>query len=91
MVLHGLLRLYAHFNPDVSYCQGMNFIMGFIYCLYQTEDITFKFFMKIMDDWLKKLFINDLINLKLIFYQYDRLIAIFLPDLAEHFYVICFL
>lgn len=30
-VLQSLLRTYAYFNPEVSYCQGMNYIAGYLY------------------------------------------------------------
>jgi hypothetical protein len=86
MILHGLLRLYAHYNPEVSYCQGMNFVMGFIYCLYESEEVTFKIFAGMMNKFMKNIFENDLTHLRLIFYQYDRLVGIFLPDLADHFH-----
>jgi hypothetical protein len=29
-ILHDLLKYYAYFNPNISYCQGMNFLMGFL-------------------------------------------------------------
>jgi hypothetical protein len=30
-ILHSLLRTYAFFHSDISYCQGMNYIAGYIY------------------------------------------------------------
>lgn len=30
-ILHSLLRIYAHFHPDISYCQGMNYLAGYVY------------------------------------------------------------
>lgn len=30
-LLHTLLRTYAYYHKDISYCQGMNYIAGYIY------------------------------------------------------------
>jgi len=65
----------------------MNYIMGFLFCLYREEDITFRFFVKLVDKYMKSFFEDDLESLRAVFYQFDRLISIFLPDLAEHFKV----
>ena len=85
------MRLYAHFDPKVSYCQGMNYVMGFLYCQFRDEDLAFNFFVAIINKYMKQLFENDLISLKTAFYQLDRLIGIFLPDLAKVFKVTFFL
>jgi hypothetical protein len=83
-----LLRIYAHYNPKVSYCQGMNYVMGFLYCYYREEDLTFRFFVRLVDKYMRSFFEDDLDSLRGVFYQFDRLLSIFVPDLAEHFKVI---
>jgi len=85
MILYNLLRLYAHYDQKVSYCQGMNYVMGFLYCQFRDEDLAFNFFVAIINKYMKQLFENDLISLKTAFYQLDRLVGIFLPDLAKVF------
>lgn len=36
-VLHSLLRIYAYFHKDISYCQGMNYIAGYLYLKTKNE------------------------------------------------------
>ena len=30
-VLTNILKTYAFFNPEIEYCQGMNFVAGFLF------------------------------------------------------------
>lgn len=87
IVLHSLLRLYAHYNTEISYCQGMNYIMGFLYYYLQNEEETFRFYVALMDRRMSRLFENDLSNMRPMFHMLNRLVAIFLPALADHFKV----
>lgn len=82
--------MYAYYDPLISYCQGMNFLMGFLYILIQDEETTFKCFAVILEKMLRNILTQDLKRVKLLFYQLDRLIARFLPVLSEHFNVILF-
>ena len=83
-----VLRTYAFFNPEVEYCQGMNFIVGFIFALYHDEATVFKFLMTLIQRLrLSQLFQQDVPLLKMYFYQLNRLIAIFLPNIHHHFKV----
>jgi hypothetical protein len=36
-ILHSLLRIYAYFHKDISYCQGMNYIAGYLYIKTKNE------------------------------------------------------
>ena len=85
--MNNLLRLYAQHDKHISYCQGMNYIMGFLYSLFKDEGTTFKFFTVLINKHMRGLFENDLKFLPCLFYQLDRLVCIFLPRLAEHFKV----
>lgn len=79
--------MYAYYDPIISYCQGMNFVMGFLYHLIQDEEVTFKCFAILLEKMLRNLLTQDLRRIKLLFYQLDRLVGKFLPNLAEHFQV----
>lgn len=86
--LNNILKAYATVNRDaLDYCQGMNFIAGFLYmALGKSEELAFA----VMREVIARFTMNDLFNtqlpmLKLNFYQLDRLIAILLPDLHSHF------
>ncbi|CAD8074805.1 unnamed protein product [Paramecium primaurelia] len=83
-VLQSLLRIYAFYNQDVGYCQGMNYIAGYLYLNFQDQEIAYKAFDRMMNLYFKDLYINDFSKLKIGFYQFDRLLQIFLPELQQH-------
>ena len=84
--LSNILKTYAFYNPDIGYCQGMNFLAGFFYFYYKNEEKAFKAMLGLIQKFdLTELFNTNLPRLKLYFYMLDRLIAIYLPDLHEHF------
>lgn len=84
--LKNILKVYAFYNPEVGYCQGMNYIAGTIYSLFQQEDLSLKFMIALIEKFqMKELFTNELAKLKQYFYVLDRLIGIELPQLHEIF------
>eukprot|EP00347_Sterkiella_histriomuscorum_P016146 403354306 len=84
--LNHILKTYAIINPNLDYCQGMNFIAGFLYLLFQKESLAFAVMREIIAKYqMSQLFNTELPMLKLTFYQLDRLISIKLPDLHAHF------
>lgn len=87
--LKKILKTYAITNPSLNYCQGMNFIAGFLYLtMGKNEDLAFAVMRETIERYsLTNLFNTELPMLKLMFYQLDRLISIHLPDLHNHFKV----
>lgn len=85
--LKKILKTYAIVNPDLNYCQGMNFIAGFLYLVMDKEEaLAFAVMREIIERYaMSNLFNTELPMLKLMFYQLDRLISINLPDLHNHF------
>jgi len=83
--LKDILKAYAAFDKEVSYCQGMNYIMGFFYLHEHDPELSFKSFVKLMDRHMKVMFDKDFRQLKHCFFKLNRLVDIYLPDLAEHF------
>ncbi|KAL4511896.1 hypothetical protein ABPG72_012741 [Tetrahymena utriculariae] len=82
--LQSLLRIFAYYNTDISYCQGMNYIAGFLYLIILDEASTYKAFHTVMNTYFKQLLTDNFEQLKVVFYQLERLLSIFLPELAEH-------
>mmetsp|Transcript_27080 Transcript_27080/g.26721 ORF Transcript_27080/g.26721 Transcript_27080/m.26721 type:complete len:147 (+) Transcript_27080:843-1283(+) len=83
-ILRRLLRAYAAFNPEVGYCQGMNFIAGTLYLQLQDEEIVFKCLIGLIEKYqMKALFKHNLPKLRQFFYQLDRLIGLLLPEVHE--------
>ena len=82
------MKTYATVNKDMDYCQGMNFIAGFLFLVLGKESLAFA----VMKEVIEKFNMGDFFNqelpmLKLNFYQLDRLISIVLSDLHFHFKV----
>jgi hypothetical protein len=84
--LSNILKTYAFYNPEIEYCQGMNFLAGFFYFYYKDEEKAFKAMLGLIQKFnLTELFNATLPRLKLYFYVLDRLISMYLPELHEHF------
>lgn len=84
--LTAVLKTYAFFNQEIEYCQGMNFICGFLLMVFHSEELAFKALTELVERFEMAAFFNsDLPKLKLFFYQLDRLVSIIEPDLHSHF------
>jgi len=84
--LQNLLRTYAYFNPEVAYCQGLNYLAGMLYIVYEDEELAFKSLVKLIQNFeMDGIFTSEMRQLKVLFYQLDRLISHILPDLHNHF------
>ena len=81
-----ILRSYAVFNPEIEYCQGLNYLGGFFYLIYRNENIAFSMLCSLIANFkLADLYKDNMPMLQLLFYQLTRLIAIYLPKL--HLYL----
>ena len=40
--LSNILKSYAFYNPEIEYCQGMNFLAGFFLIFFKNEELAFK-------------------------------------------------
>lgn len=84
--LRRVLQAYANLNPDVGYCQGMNFIAGLLLLVSgRAEEETFWVFVCLMEDYDLKGFFRDGFPLL------DRYVLAFCdlledaaPEVAEH-------
>ncbi|CAD8148498.1 unnamed protein product [Paramecium octaurelia] len=83
--LQSFLRTYAFHNKEVGYCQGMNYIVGYLYLTFEDEEVTYIVFDYIMRNYFSQYFENEFEMLKKVFYQYERLLFLFLPNLYHHF------
>ena len=84
--LKNILKTYAYYNPDVNYCQGMNFIAGTLYLLFKDENISFKCLIGLVKKFdMDLLFAVGLPKLRLMLYQLDQLIEIKIPQVQKLF------
>jgi len=64
----------------------MNFVAGFLFLVFRDEEVSFKALMRVAEIFdMSHLYKKELPKLKLFFYQLDRLIAIRMPLLHQHF------
>jgi ecotropic viral integration site 5 protein len=85
-ILNNILKTYAFFNPEIEYCQGMNFVAGFLFLVFRDEELSFKALMRVAETFdMSHLYKKELPKLKLFFYTLDRLMSIQLPLLHQHF------
>jgi len=85
--MKNILRCYAIYDPEIEYCQGMNFIAGFLYLVFQDEAIAFAMFTSMMQRLPLVGFYQPKVPLiRQYIYQTNRLLAIYLPKLYNHFF-----
>ena len=64
-------------NPQFDYCQGMNFIAGFLFLTLKDESLAFAIMKHIIPkNDMHKLFNTETQKLKMNFYALDRLISL---------------
>ena len=69
----------------MHYCQGMNFLTGFLYDLTQNEDETFYLLLGLFLMTLyNQIFQKEMIKLKFYFYVIDKLVYLYLPQLYHY-------
>jgi hypothetical protein len=84
--LRNVLRTYALFNPEVEYCQGMNYIAGLLLMVFQDPEIAFYCLITIVGRFgIAALFDQEFPRLKQYFYILDRLIGLKDQALSDHF------
>lgn len=83
--LKSVLKTYAFYNPEIEYCQGMNYLAGFLLQIFKDEEMAFKALQALaVKQNMASLFNRELPRLKLFFLQLDRLLAIVDIDLFNH-------
>lgn len=67
--LNNILKTYAIVNPELDYCQGMNFIAGFLYLITKEEHLAYSIMKEVIEKFnMGNLFNPELPMLKLNFY-----------------------
>lgn len=84
-----VLNAYAAYNPDVGYCQGMNYVAGLLLIVSDMrEEESFAMLARLMDDQnfgLSGLYQERLPLLRRYLRACDRLVAETVPELRDHF------
>ena len=73
-------------NYNIKYCQGMNFMVAFLYDLTNNEELTFNLFKSLIENTeLKTIYDKKFELLHCYFYVLNRLISLYLPLLKQKF------
>lgn len=89
-MLFNLLEMFASTDSNHSYCQGMNYVMGFLLLKFKDEKMTYQAFCRLMDIHLKEAYSKNFTKLKILFYQFEQCLSLFLPSIYNHLKVLIF-
>lgn len=78
-----ILRIFAYYNKTISYCQGMNYIAGYLLVLIQNESDAYKLFHIVMNTYFANILTDSFNQLKVMFYQFDKCLSIFLSEIHQ--------
>jgi len=87
--LRRVLRAYSVIDPDVGYCQGMNFISAMFITLVSNEEEAFWLLENVMDTKspcsMRGLFGDGMAQAQEVLYIAEKVIQQYLPKIAAHF------
>ena len=79
--LKNILNIIAYLKPKLNYCQGMSYIGSFLLQLTLDEEETFYLMISIFETTeFIQIFIENLEKLKTFFYDFDKLISVYAPE-----------
>ena len=88
-ILFEVLKVFAYRNEEIGYCQGINYIAGFLIIINNNEADAYKCLQQLIDNYgMKGLYILNVPLLGECFYKLDKLIFKMHPDLYEWFRII---
>lgn len=84
--LRRVLRAYAAYNVDVGYCQGMNFIGGFLLVtLERDEEAAFWMLLTLINSYCRDFYVSNLAELRVEQEVLGELVRTRLPQVHAHF------
>ena len=84
--LNNILKTCIMLNEEGSYCQGMNFVGGFILKISENEEESFYLLMGLFKytDY-RSIFKKDLTKLRLFFSIFEKILKLYIPTLESYF------
>lgn len=83
--LYKICKAYSVYDEEIGYCQGQSFLAA-VLLLHMPEEQAFSVLVKIMFDYgLRELFKQNFEDLHCKFFQLERLMQEYIPDLYNHF------
>lgn len=78
------------YRDTASYCQGMNYGMGYFLIMFKNEEIAYRCYAQILEKVQMPVFTDNFTHLQSNFYVLDRMISLYIPDLWQHLKVLSF-
>lgn len=72
------------YRDSASYCQGMNYVMGFFLLSFENEEFAYRCFAQLLEKVQMPIFTDNFTHLQSNFYVLDRMLSVYIPDLYEH-------
>lgn len=87
IAIENILKASVLYFKGNFYCQGMNYLVAFLFLLTMNEEDTFYIFVSLIKNTdYGSFFHNDLKKVKEYFYIIDRLLILYTPELNSFFY-----
>lgn len=87
IAIENILKASVLYFQGNFYCQGMNYLVAFLYLLTMNEEDTYYIFVSLIKNTdYGSFFHNDLKKVKEYFYIIDRLLILYTPELNSFFY-----
>ena len=80
-----VLYTVAQLNNGIKYCQGMNFIVQFLFEIYGEEEAFYIFLSFFKNTEYSTIYAKDLEKLKVFFYIFKRILSLLEPELSSYF------
>ena len=80
-----VLYAVSQLNGKIKYCQGMNFVVQFLYEIYGEEESFYIFLAFFKNTEYNLIFAKELEELKILFYVFKRVISLLEPELSSYF------
>ena len=80
-----ILYAVSQLNGNIKYCQGMNFVVQFLYEIFGEEEAFYIFLAFFINGEYYLAFDKNLHELKILFYVFKRVISLLEPELSSYF------
>ena len=80
-----ILYAVSQLNGSIKYCQGMNFVVQFLYEVFGEEETFYIFLAFFLNGEYYLAFDKNLHELKILFYVFKRVISLLEPELSSYF------
>ena len=83
--LYNVLKAYSEYDPEVGYCQGMNYLAAMLLKYIDNEELAFFAFIKVMQEFSwREVYIDPMNKLSYLIENLIDQLEIYVPNVIEH-------